>query len=335
MVKRYKKQRIKIRFRIIVFITLLLLLTLLAVKLYTSSAWDGKRRFNIALYNTDSLGSSYNAFFSIEPKQQSAVFLIFSPNTYLEVPFGYKSYPASSVYKLGQLDSEKGGGRLYLKATENTFGLATEAFIVVNGRGIKWPNIKDDIFDIKRRYFNLWGGLRLVISILNNKEVIDTNLSLVDKFLLWNSVRHLRPNQIKLIFLEETNTVRKQVLPDGNSVLILDAEIFDNNYKDLFFDTDIRRENYSIEVANATGSEKIAAQFARIIEHLGAHVIAKTTEKEIQKQACTIKAANLKVKKSIIIERLMMIYNCNLKKEILTDGSQADVKIIIGEDFLK
>ena len=81
--------------------------------------WDGKSRFTIVIQNIDKDNKSEDYSLSIitlEPETKKSAFIHISPDFIIDIPYGYKLYPVYSVYKLGALDRDRGGGQLLKKA---------------------------------------------------------------------------------------------------------------------------------------------------------------------------------------------------------------------------
>lgn len=293
--------------------------------------WDGASRYTIAI-NSDPL-----ALFSIEPRSQRAILLTFPSNTMLDVPYGYAGYPASSVYRLGQLDTKRSGGLLLSKSIENSLGIAVFGFI--SPKTDSWKmNIasSEELVNIKKKYFTLSGSPGLILQagkLLNNFQ---TDISLVDFFSLWNSIRKLRSDQISLIRMEDSKVLIRDKLADGSSVFRIDDDILDFLTGENFHNALIRSERFSIEVTNATGYNRLATQFARILNNLGANVILKNTSGEIADTACTVNMTQENLSKSSIVIWLIKQYHCRIGEKNNSDlGKQADLQIILGKDYIK
>ncbi|MGE5041383.1 MAG: LytR C-terminal domain-containing protein [Candidatus Levyibacteriota bacterium] len=109
---------------------------------------------------------------------------------------------------------------------------------------------------------------------------------------------------------------------DGAEGLTQD-EIYDS-----FKDTDVINEGLSIEVINATDVEGLAGRAAAVIKNTGGNVISVTSE-DPQKASQLIAANNSKT--LVRISHLLGITPTINK----TFSSQADVRVILGEDFAK
>lgn len=298
----------------------------------------GGRRLTLVVQNIanyDPINPLPLVVFSIEPKAQRAVYLTIPANTLLDVPYGYKIYPASVVFRLGELDKNRGGGKLLAKAIENTISVAVDRYFI--GEGNMLANLPRNILDVgrvKRSYFSIGGAMFNLANVLTSNKNAKTNLSLIENILLWKSIRDLRVDQIEYLNLEEGKVVNDQILPDGNLVKTIDKDALDRILSDNFQDSIIRGENISLEVVNATKQEKVASQFSRILEHMGAHVIAKTTAKRINSTSCEISSTSSKHLSSAIVDKLTNLYDCDTSEQN-KEHSSTDISIILGEGFIQ
>lgn len=299
------------------------------IKLVIDSKWDGKSRFSIIL-DSDPL-----ILFSTQPENSSATFLMIPANTILDVPFGYDNYVAQSIFKLGNLDKKRSGGLLLTKSIENTFGILTDGFIAQKS-GEKFVFMKDvsDLSRVKKAYFSLGAVLSNFYKIPFMANYISTNISPFDLIKFWVVVRNLRVDQINIIDLSQSQVLRSENLEDNTQVKPVDEDLFDQIYKTDFHDQKIRMQDASIEVVNTSDRDGIATQFGRILEHLGVNVVAKNSINLAENRfSCLIEVKNKELFSSIIVSKVAGHFKCT--KKIATENGIADIKIILGEDFLR
>lgn len=309
------------RWLILIFFLILLVVTLRSAK---NSRWDGKSRLSLILSvdNSQPEESKPLVLFSIEPRTSRAVYLVIPGNTILTVPYGYREYLASSVYKLGQLDKIRGGGSLLVKSIENTFGVLINGYLVSPDQS--FPFIIDD----EKNFKKLKPGL---MHMLNN---IRTDIGLFDRLKLWWEIRKLRTDQIGYYDLNKSQFMEEVTQPDGSVIKKLNKDVFDTILNGIWEDSEVRRDNVTLEVVNATEQEKVAGDFSDILSHLGATIILTSTDKTIQKEKCLIYLLNPSFNASKVITILQKNYNCRILSKVI-DGMQTDVRIILGENFLK
>ncbi len=331
----FKKSGIRL---FIYFLLCLSLILVWIIRQTSSSSWDGKRRFTVVVQNiAEDLNSDLPvAVFSIEPRESRAIFLLIPGNTMLDVPYGYQTYIASSVYKLGELDGKRGGGLLLAKSTETTLGILIDGYLVFSNKDFfSLPKNIDELRKIKKNYFSFSGFFSFFTKIFSQREKIKSNITFIDKFRLWNEIRKLRPDQINYQNLENSNICEEKQLPDQTLVKVISKELFDGLAADNFQDTVVRSENISLEVVNAANQEKLASDFGRVLSHLGAKVILHSTSSENISEACILIFSDKRVKSSRIFYQLTKSYNCLAKENSQLNFGQADIKIILGEKFVR
>lgn len=315
--------------RRMILVTVILLVAAVTFYLIAAdSKWDGKRRYTVIL-DGDPL-----VLFSSQPGNFDATILLIPGDTMLEVPFGYNQYNAQSVFKLGNLDRKRGGGMLLSKSIENTFGILTDGFIAQKSND-KYTLLQNasQLGQIKKTYFSIWTILTRFYKIPFFFQNIQTNISFSDLIKLWMAVRGLRLDQISLMDLSESPVLKSDILPDQTSVNLVDEELFDQLFISKFHDQNIRLQNAAIEVVNATAQDGIASKFSRILQHLGGNVVAKTsTTVSDTKFNCIIEIGKKEYASSMIVKRLVDYYKCSIKQAENT--GVADIKVILGEDFL-
>ena len=309
--------------------SILLFVIVFSIKTILAGIWDGKSRFTIVV------NSSPLVLFSIEPNTNQATLLIIPPNTILDVPYSYNTYPAYSVFALGDLDAQKGGGKLLSKSIENTFGVMVDGFIAARRNDTKFTlsSQSDELFKLKKDYFAIHGFPNLFLKFLKLDKKIVRNISLIDAMRVWLSLRNLRNDRIAIIFLDRDNTLTDEKLPDGSMVKILNKELFDQTVALNFQDRQVRLQNLSIEVVNATGKEKIAGQFSRVLQNLGANVVVKSTAPTNENFNCQVYVTSKGLLSSIITKRLEKYFQCSILKTV--EKGVSDIKVVLGKEFIK
>ncbi len=311
-------------------VTLVVVLALLSG--YSSqviqSIWNGSNRFSI-IVNSEPL-----ILISVEPRTQKAILLSIPPNTILNVPSGFSEYKASSVYELGQLEKKKNGGQLLARAIENTFGIAVDRFISPKNSKLYLSLLeKETLKKIKQDYFSFMGLPKSIIDGIKLKSSYDTDITFLEMYHLWNSIRKLRIDQINFANGSESHVFVSYKLPDQTEVLRVDDEILDTLTGSKFEDQNIRTENVTITIINATEKNKLATLLGRILKNLGANVLIRSTATNPENYSCLINYSQQKFAKSLIVLWMKRKYDCRIlyDKDMI---SQTDVKIYLGTAFL-
>lgn len=321
----------------ILWIFFLLIFTVLTKPFWQKNIWNGTNRVSLVLESWSAKDPSdvRLAVFSYDPMQTRALYLTIPENTMLDVPFGYETFQASSVYKLGELDRKRGGGRLLDKSIQNTFGIVLDGFYVFDVNAFsKLPQNQSEVIELKKKYFS-WSGLLTGMGSLFNNQSIDTNISFTDKLHLWNTLRRLRLDQIAVYNPDKMGLLTDIKLPDNTTVKIVDKDLYDAFFDEYFYDSPVRAEKITIEIVNATSQERVASQFSRLMEGLGANVIIKSTADKEEDYNCMLYLNAEKLKRSSIVSKLMTIYKCNIGSDNDNTLVQADLKVILGKGYLQ
>lgn len=313
---------------------LLFLFTVYIFIIFLQNGWDGKSRFTLVMQNIadNNDTEAYDlAVFSVEPNESRGNFLMVSSQFMLDIPYGYKMYPVYSVYKLGELDEKLSGGTLLKKSIEATFGIKTDRYLLIKNKSIfRFPDNGDKFREFKKNNFSLISGMDFLRLMFISS---DTDLKFAEKIKFFLSVRRLKSADFEYINIENTRASKKVKIPDNSEVSTLDTEVFDQMNQTSFQDIRVRREGYTIEVQNASGKEKIAGQFSRILERMGANVIFITTAEKESAEACLLNFHSEDSRKSVIASILKKIYLCHEDEK--NKSATSDIKVIIGRNFLK
>ena len=299
-------------------------------------SWNGKDRLTVVLQNVSGENKTEEyrlAVISIEPSQEKGNYLYLKPNFLLDIPYGYKTYPVYSIYKLGRLDKTRGGEKLIKSSIETTLGIKTDRYLLFTDKnGPELPDRKESFNKFKHDNLTIFSGFPFLAGLYSGR--VSTDMTLIERIRFFWEMRNLRIDQIKYIDPSVSVASREELLPDNSRMYSLDRDLFDNLIKNDFTDIRVRKEDYTLEVQNATGQEKIASQFSRILDHMGAHVVFKTTSKDINRNICLLRFSNNTGRESYVSRILKADYKCQESKE--GNGvSQADIQVIIGEGFLK
>lgn len=336
-----KKKNIDRKLRLVKAIIAIIVLFILLGTIFSfikSSRWDGQRRFTIIVASqieADKVENSPLVLFSIEPRTNRALLLTIVPETILEVPFGYGEYKAASVFHLGELDKTGNGGYLLKKTIEETLSIAADGYVISNNLSyLSKIHTYEDVRGIKSKYFTYSSLLFKLPQIFTNYNRVKSDIAFYDQLKLVLAIASLRTDQIEFLPLTGERLVKSQILADGTEVKAINYEIVDSFLADRFQDKLIREEEVTIEVVNSTGATGEANNFTRILTHLGADVIFKSSQDRQLSSSCIILLADRSFSSSEIVKRMKLIYNCELsgtQEEVI----HSDIKIILGRDFIR
>jgi len=315
--------------------SLVLAFLCILIFLNLSSDWNGDRRFTVVMQNIYPEGSETEnelGIISLEASSGRGIYFYINPDIMLDLPYGFKTYPSSSVYRLGELENNRGGGHLLERSVELSLGVKTDGYIVAKNKQFFLAREKKDFSVFKKDNFSLIRGLPFLYRLMIGN--LESDLSPTEKFRFWNAVRNIRLDQLEFVNLAHTTSVYREKLPDKSEVYRIDAVNFDHNHFGSFEDRGIRFEEISVEVQNASGEEKVATLFARVLKNFGVKVIARSTANVLINRECTVISANHKAKTSRLVEIMATDYNC-IPEFSDNENAQADLMVILGRNFIK
>lgn len=301
------------------------------------SDWDGVGRLTLVWEKLSPESGSGNSIgvFSIDPSAGTAVYVRVPESVLLDVPYGYKTYLASSVFRLGELDPKRNGGVLLAKSIEATMGVAVDGYVVSQDAQFPPPaETVEDLVKVKQTYFTLPGLVLHLLPYMFDSQV-HTDISLATWYRIWNALRELRTDQVRFFDLEQSQALQDQEFPDGTVGEAVQIDGFDLFIGTHLQDMRIRSQEVSIEVVNATGQERLASKFGTILERLGGRVIAKTTAKELQKDSCLYYIVDPQVRSTYIISYLQQRRECREGTNTEIIPTHSDILVVLGEEFIQ
>lgn len=293
-----------------------------------SSAWDGKGSFNLVVKTQDIYVLSYN------PMEKSVLLFKIPPDTYVDLPFNFGSWPIRSVYSLGQGEKVPFGARLLKETVSSVFGIQIDRAMIVSGK-LNEKSL-DTILEESRN------NPLQAIALLQNSR---TDLSALEYLRFWWQLRQIRFDKLKVVDLGQSDLTSWILLGDGSRVLKLDQSAVDQFIQKQFEDTKIKDEELTVGIFNGTNHPGLAEKAGRLISNMGGRVIFTTNLGEHAEKSKIISRKN--DKSSYSLKRLSGIFtpgcpgksglfenssSCDSESPDLTSAT-ADINIVLGEDY--
>lgn len=314
--------------RIIVTVALITGLIIFGLKVYREgkiSRWNGKDEINVVI-NTNPI-----LLVNLEPATNTLSLLTIPSDTYIEVPGGYGSYRAGSLYQLDEMENKN--GELFMESISQFAGVPVDGWI-----GIKDGETKvltdQDIKNEVSRIASLKTAINAIQFFKWRDKNLNSNFSFIDFAVAWWELRKVRPDKITLKNLADGDVLSELILPDGSKAQTADLLRLDAIVQSLFLDEKMRDENYKIEVRNGTDVPGIGAKVGRMVQNSGGSLssIGNADERDIIKTR--IVTIGQGVKDSYTAKRLSKSLKCDIKEDI-KQPERADIVIIIGLDYTK
>lgn len=278
---------------------------------FKNALWDGEHNFNFVIQQDRTYIYAYQPFSQV-------VNIISLPNeTVIPAAKGYGDYQLGKIAALGEMEGIGAGSLLSLSLSQ-VFKAPLE------GEMICQASHGDQAGDLSAA--RLWG---LGLDWLQGK--CNSSLSWWDFFRLSRSLSQLKLNQVRLIPIEETSLWQKQTLADQTQVYTLASSLINDFSQRYFTDETIVSEDLKIVVLNATEFNGLARFQAEFLKNIGAQVI--NSQDEVQKtDRSIIYFRRPEIEKSYTLVTIKKIFK--IEKAVLDEGIEADLLLILGEDFL-
>ena len=236
---------------------------------------------------------------------------------------------------MGELDKRHRGGELISESLERTLGVSVDSYIYINNWSIKTlPASYEDVLGVKKQFFSYRGLFSILPFIIGKTPLVTTSLSIADRLRLYWAVKQLRADQITYLDASKLDLLEQVKRPDGSVVLLLAQDRFDLLLSDVFTDHAIISQTQTVAIVNASGQALLAATVEKILNRLGANVIAKSTAKDIIPDRCIVSFAQSTQRESYLVKKLTKKWGCSTQEGI-AGVTQYDIEITFGEGFIK
>lgn len=316
------------RFLITCFILgCLILFGLWFYKTAKNSVFDGKHQLNIAF------DSNHFFLISYKPDNQTLTILQVPADLYVMVPYSFGNYKIQAVWELSKLSKKN---RKFLtpdlllkKTLRDNFYFFPEAWVKINSF---LPNDfkldKKKTKEILKQNTGFLGLISLFKSIKTQR--VKTNLTFIDFLRLYFSLSNLYEERIFVYNLESLDVLKKTTLSDGTKLKYLEREKLLPIITKLFSNQEVKNENLTISIINASQKTGEGKKVGNIILALGGRVIEiKTAEKTSPFSLCQV--GDMNFARSYTFEKIKTIFNCNFEKRLLEE--RGDINLVIGEDY--
>lgn len=275
----------------------------LTSELSKNYTWNGEFNLNIVFRTNPIQVATYN------PQEKRVTLARIPDETYIEVPSGYGWWQVRSIYDLG-------GGRLLKQSLSSFLGIPIDAIA------------STDLVDVFHR--NLISGIELL-------PALQTDLTLIELIRFKIGLLQVRFDKIKEINLLELGVLDVKELADGTQVFVADPLNLDSYLTD-FADPQIRSENLSIAIFNATSKTQLAHKAKRLITSLGGNVIVT------QNAPYKVSKSYVEGEKSKTLDRLAQIFDqgCGInsskcdkiaKEDLGPVSYRSQIIVVLGQEF--
>lgn len=245
------------RFNLAGIVFLVLLLSMLLVSLFRKNVYDPKLGINLLLMAKDGMG-----VISIRAESGQVGQMMLPANLSIPIETSGSQYLVEAIYRIGLPVNDP------LNSARKSVGQALG--IVISGV-VKAPV-----------RFGIDGFRQSLVNI-----AAKSNLSFVDRYLLYKDLNKKLGNRAFLTFSLPRNVIDLVEEPDGKTIGKLNSTVYVWSKNQWVVD-EVLSETAEVTVVNASGKEGKARQVARQIESAGVRVIDLLVSKKEIAPACLI-----------------------------------------------
>lgn len=283
-------------------------------------SWNGEHNINLLVRSQTISLLTYN------PTDNKVVMIDIPDETFLEVPYGFGSWQARSIYDLGE-SQKKAGNKLLKETLTSFFAIPIDGFLDLSA--LKSVKSVSDLVETLRQ--NPISGINLFSNL-------KTDLTMWELLKLKWGISSVRFDKIKQLDLVELNALDKETLADGTPVFTSDPIKLDSVLAD-FQDPQVATEGKTIAVFNSTDQPQLAQKWARLITNLGGDVIIiSNTKSKLKKTQVQGEQSSLTFK------RLQQIFALECQNSPKCDNispteddiayQRAQINLLLGEDYI-
>ena len=222
-------------------------------------------------------------------------------DSYVRLTQGKGEYRIGVLWRLGTLD--KKGGEVLQDTTQNFLGAPIDSWV---GFTTASPALDGTGVDVLKH---------MEKAILQKTPITGsaiTNLSWLDKLLVWWTFRSIEGSSIVVSDLEEEQVLTPIELADGSRALSANADLVDKVSHQLFWEDVLRKEKIVLEVYNASDIAGRASHAARVLNNIGVHVIGVSNS--APRKGCVLQI-NYTDRNRGSVDRVASIFGCTVSNQ--------------------
>jgi hypothetical protein len=298
-------------------LAVLFIFLLIATKFIFSYSVAGKQLFShrnrINFVWNNNLES--NHLISLVPGQELLI-IIFPEDATILAARGYGHYAINSLWRLAEIENQP---HLVAESLQHFVGVPVDGWINrPQSCQVSDPTSPTALKDCL------------------TKSLHPTNQSSFSSYSFWPNlhlylqVKNIKLTQVEIINLQDSLAAQDLILPGLKEQTTFQKDLLDSVLDQQLFDPRVVKENLTAEVINSTSHPGMANQAARIVSHLGIHVISITSDDQ-QLYNCLIITSPIH-QKSDSVRQLIDIFKCSLKLD-LPPQSPSQIRLHLGESF--
>lgn len=229
---------------------------------------------------------------------------------FVSVPGGFGSYRIGVLWRLGMI--EKKSGSILASSVQSFFGAPVDGWVGKGKESVRMSATGVDAIH------------QLSDQFLDPRQSIVTNISTLDRFLLWWQFRNVTPANTIVIDLEKEQVFTPELLEDETRALRADVTLVDKISEKIFREEQLSAEPLVYRIYNASSISGMGNTAARILSNSGLHVVGVGNSDE--KETCVLLLPQGQAKTKSI-ERVASLFQCSIQSGSL---SGKEIQLYLG-----
>jgi len=311
---KYKPKPGKNRFYILLFVGILLFLWFSLSYILSRFSNPDAFRVGIAILSQPVLVISWS------PRNNTLVAMRLPGDARVHVAYGYGMYSISSLSDLDRVENKH--GQLVTKTLEDLVGFPIQYYVREKQEG----SVLDDSDRLSvQSFFSLPSLFRMV------QGHIETNIPFFSFLHFYRAFGNIPTSALTSYDFVKRNVVAPLTLPDGSEDVVIDTSKLDIFLGNVLEDERLRKENFRIEIVNATLREGLAQHVARILDKSGLQIVSLGNS-DTPLDTCRIQGHRA-VKDSLTVRFIEYALGKCLFEE--NDDTSIDATITVGDAWAK
>ena len=302
-----RSRRPSFRFKPPLFFILFLILLLASLGIYVHqsriSFWQGQGRLTLAVVQSSRVG-----IFTFDPARGESLWLPLPNHTQVTLPV-YGTYPATSLWQLGEQEKTD-GGHLLTQALQWELGVGVDAYL---------SSPPTALFESSQPA-NIINQVRTTLAFLTLPK--QTNLSLLDQTRFIWQITSLRSDKRKTLNLETAGLGQRHISPDDQDVFTVDSELLHVRHSAAFVNSRFSSPPLPITIINHTQVAGLAAHVAQVITSAGGQIAkVETSPSQPQETGCLLRLPP--DTESYFVAKIIQWFNC--RQEVFPQKSNPEL----------
>lgn len=273
---------------------------------WNNRVWLGDSRLSFAMATTPPVLASY------EPETGILTLVTFPPRLEVSAAFGFGEFSSEKLWDLG---IQKGlSGAVLAKTFEKELGVPVDGWVDALGLSLLGGEV-----GVSRSFVWFVEGLQGIGSF--------SNFTIFDKIRILVEIGRIPAGRRQILDSVKLGISQPVMLADGLAGYQISQSLAQATLAQKLSDVKVVRENLTVSVVNTTDVSGAATKVARIINTLGARIVA-VGSKESKLATCQVNVSS-RARESMTARRILAIFGCTRGS---VEPGAGEIEIILGEE---